>query len=104
MDYSRDGDQLELDLFPGEPWGGRSPRVLTKAKISLFLRREPESHGVEVDPLQLLLWPVTVKPPRGKRLWEAPAAPTLLPLPRLGLQSSRRGSYKGGDHGETTEW
>ncbi len=41
-----DGDQLRLDLFPGEPWDGRSPRALTKSAQGLYLRPEPPRHEV----------------------------------------------------------
>ncbi len=57
-DLPHDGDpaQLELNLFPGEPWGGRSPRALTKGSNALFLRPEPPSHEVGyADPDQLEL-------------------------------------------------
>ncbi len=73
--------QLELDLFPGEPWGGHSPRGLTRARSPLFLRPEPPGHEVEVDPLQLVLWSGPVRPHRDKKLLErSPGAPSLLPL------------------------
>ncbi len=54
-----DSVQWELQLFPGVPWGGISPRELTRARMSLFLRREPPPHEVPVaDPRQLELFPV----------------------------------------------
>jgi len=47
----------QLDLWPSEvsriPWGGRSPRSLTRANLSLFLRREPQKDDrFFVDPNQ----------------------------------------------------
>ena len=59
MNHPPDQRQLELDLFPGEPWGGRSPRVLTKGYSPLFLRQKPPKamRLVEVGD-QLELWPV----------------------------------------------
>ncbi len=58
--------QFELDLFPDEPWGGHSPRALTRARSGLFLRQEPPRHEVETDPLQLML-PLWEKDDEGKR-------------------------------------
>ncbi len=59
VDPSRDGDQLRLRLFEGEPWDGLSPRVLTRGNKLLYLRPEPSLH--EVMPgrrsHQLELWP-----------------------------------------------
>jgi len=76
-----DSDQYELDLFPGVPWSGRSPRGLTRAGKGLFLRPEPPSHEVDVDPLQLELWSEAVRPRKSK---EPPiqrtGASLLLPL------------------------
>ena len=101
MGILRDGDQFELDLFPGVPWGGRSPRGLTRVQISLFLRQEPPPHAVpEVDPRQLELWRDKGKG-RGKKRQElvfAPGAPSLLPLRRP--KASRSGSHtRRNDHG-----
>ncbi len=76
----RDSDQFELDLFPGAPWGGRSPRGLTWARKALFLRRKPPGHEVDVDPAQLLLWPVAEKATVRKRRRAESFAPPLLPL------------------------
>jgi len=75
----RVGDQLELDLFPGEPWGGRSPRGLTKVGKGLFLRPEPPGHEGNTDILQLSLWPVKAGH-SGRGPQAAPGAPSLLPL------------------------
>ncbi len=76
----RDGDQLELDLFPGVPWNGHSPRGLTKGRMVLYSKRERQGHEVDVDPMQLSLWAVSVRPPRDKRPRQAAGAPLLLPL------------------------
>jgi len=54
----RDGDQLRLALFVDVAWDGRSPRVLTKGFIPLFLRRKPPPHEVFFDEDQLELWPI----------------------------------------------
>ncbi len=53
-----DSDQLEFDLWRGVPWGGRPPRYLTRGFSALFLRQEPPCHEVELDPLQLEMWPI----------------------------------------------
>ena len=53
-----DGDQLDLELFRDEPWGGQSPRVLTRGFRALSLRPEPPRHEVFFDPEQLVLWPI----------------------------------------------
>ena len=89
----RVGDQLELDLFTGVPWSGRSPRALTKARSGLFLRREPGGHEVDPDPLQLSFWPVARKATRQKRRRQAAGAPPLLPL--RGSKTSRRRFFEG---------
>ncbi len=76
-----DGDQLELDLFPGEPWSGLSPRVLTRGNKLLYLRPEPPGHEVACDPAQLELWPIH-RPSRKKGHYRRTSvmAPLLLPL------------------------
>ena len=49
----------QYDLFVDVarvPWGGRSPRSLTRARIALFLRREPqkdERFFVDVNQIDL---------------------------------------------------
>ncbi len=102
--FLREGEQFELDLFPGVPWGGRSPRGLTRVQISLSLRRELPRHEVmdERDPMQTDLWLQ-----KGHTDEEVPATgfivggtPSLLPLrSSRKFGSSRRGSRKWGDHG-----
>ena len=78
--FLRDGDQYRLDLFPGVPWDGVSPRGLTRVQIELSSRREPPGHEVEMDPAQLLFWPVPEKATSRKRPQQAAGAPSLLPL------------------------
>ncbi len=57
-----DLEQLELRLFEGEPWSGRSPRALTKARLGLFLNREGEKHErFFADPDQLAFFPAEVE-------------------------------------------
>ncbi len=100
--FLREGDQFILDLFPGSPWSGRSPRGLTRGRKGLFLRPEPPGHEVDPDPMQLSLWAVPVRPPRGKQPQQAAGASTLLPLkePRASARGSRRGCLRWRDsHG-----
>ena len=71
--------QLELELFPGEPWGGRSPRALTSARLRFIFKPEAQEHErFFVDPRQVEIWPA------GERLVRrtSPSASTLIPLPR----------------------
>ena len=70
----------QYDLFPGDlerlPWGGRSPRSLTKGAIALFLRREPQKdERFFVDENQGDLFG---RPERGPPQYEG--APLLLPF------------------------
>ena len=82
MDTPHDSVQLELDLFPGVPWNGRCPRVLTRGVLGLFLRPEPPRHEVFFDPEQLEFWPVN-RPHRKRGRRAVPPAPSLLQsLPR----------------------
>ena len=87
----RDGDQLELDLFPGVPWNGRSPRALTRCRNGLYLRPEPPGHEVFFDPEQLELWqadrPHRKRGPRRR----AAGAPLLVDLKRT--RRGRRASF-----------
>ena len=82
----RDSDQLELSLGDGVsgaeaaalPWGGVSPRTLTRIHKVLFLRRKPEKSVSEfVDPNQLEFWPADEKAPPFYG-----GAPLLLGIPR----------------------
>ena len=82
----RDGEQLSLDLFVGLPWEGKSPRALTRARSSLFLRPEPPGHEVVLDPLQLELWPVPRKATRKRR----PRPGSVGALSLLPLKASRK--------------
>ncbi len=95
------GDQLELQLYPDEPWGGRSPRVLTRGWIGLFSKRERGGTSAFLDPEQLVLWPPNPGTRDKKRRRISAGAPSLLPLP-LKPKASRSGFHKGGYHGETT--
>ena len=83
-------EQLELDLFPGEPWNGRSPRGLTKVQIGLFLGPEPPGHEVYLDPEQLSLFDTSQGGHTEKRRRPAVGAPSLLPLqgPRRGRRTN----------------
>jgi len=66
--------QLELDLFPGEPWNGRSPRGLTRVGLGLFLRREPQKDACDgIAEGQLEMFPAAI---RGSRQYAG--APLLL--------------------------
>ncbi len=100
-----DAMQLELDLFPGVPWGGRSPRGLTRVKYSLFLRQKPPGHEVYVDPSQLEMWPVSVQATKRKKapIGSADGAPSLLPLKkgRRSRSFASRFPRGGSSHGET---
>jgi len=77
----RDEAQLELDLFPGEPWNGRSPRVLTRVGLGLIFTARADGARVILDPRQLELFPRR----RQRKAYRRPApsrtAPSLLPLP-----------------------
>jgi len=50
--------QLELNLFPDEPWGGHSPRGLTRVGLGLiFKARATEARVIFEDPMQMDLFP-----------------------------------------------
>ena len=75
-------EQLELGLFRGEPWDGRSPRGLTRVGRGFTLRaqaagREP----IFSDPNQYDIW-TPIKGVRKKVREAAPEAVTLFPLPK----------------------
>jgi len=77
MDYPN-VDQCELDLFPGEPWNGRSPRALTRVGLGLIFTAQADGARVILCPLTFDLFPR-----RRQRLkQQSRTAPTLLPLPR----------------------
>jgi len=62
------------------PWDGRSPRSLTRARLALFLRREPQKdERFFVDPCQRDLFRAAIQgPPRYG------GAPLLLPFDQEG--------------------
>ena len=70
------GQQLELglgDSLKAVPWGGRSPRDLTRVGLSLFLRREPQKDDrFVVDRNQVDMWLPAEKAP-----WVYQGAPLL---------------------------
>ena len=69
--------QLELDLFPGEPWAGKSPRALTRVGLGLIFKAQAVRARVSFDERQLDFFPR-----RRQRLNQrGRTAPTLLPLP-----------------------
>ena len=69
-------DQYSLDLRVLGPWGGQSPRALTRAAKALFLRREPQKDdSFFVDPNQYDLF-LAVIPGR----FRYGGAPLLVPL------------------------
>ncbi len=80
--FLRDGDQFDLDLFPGVPWNGRSPRGLTRVGIGLFLRPEPPRHELmdERDPRQFDLWRRMGHTEKKASRGTSRGAPSLLPL------------------------
>ncbi len=76
-------EQLELGLFRGEPWEGRSPRGLTRGHLGVILKPEAaKSTSAIRDPLQVNLFERRLAQGKGVegRRPEAPCAPTLLPL------------------------
>ncbi len=70
--------RLELGLYPGVPWDGRSPRVLTRARLGVILNpRGGEKHErFFVDPCQLEMFREAITPPTP--IWGG--SPSLLPL------------------------
>ncbi len=84
MKEAHEGDQLELwsneQLLVGGarlPWGGRSPRALTRGYKSIKLNPSVKSVSGFVDPEQYDLWLPVQKAP-----WRYQGAPSLLDLPR----------------------
>ena len=97
----RDGDQLLLDLFPGAPWAGRCPRVLTRARLGLIFKPRGQEARAGSDPTQLLFWPVASKA-HEKRGPAKGGAPLLLPLaPLRGGPLGRRRPLLERSHGKT---
>ena len=82
MGLSRVGEQLELWGFleetgcsSREPWGGRSPRALTRGYKRFILKAQAaKSMGDFVDPEQYDLWLPIKKAP-----WIYQGAPLLFP-------------------------
>ncbi len=82
---SRVGDQLELPLkmrvssvaSTREPWGGRSPRDLTRVGLGIILKPRGQKSISDLLSAQLDLFDVADED--APSLWEG--APTLLPLP-----------------------
>ena len=69
--------QLSLDLFPGQPWQGRTARALTRVGLGLSFEPRGGRARVSLDPLQYDFFPRRRQ--RLKR--QSRTAPTLLPLP-----------------------
>ncbi len=74
----------QLDVWPAwvegieyAPWGGRSPRGLTRVALSLIFKAQAEKNvsDVYVDPAQYDLWLTAKKAPRKYR-----GAPLLLEI------------------------
>ena len=73
-------NSTQLDMWPSEvvalPWGGRSPRSLTRAAKALFFKRERQKNDrffVDPDQYDLFRAAIPGRPQYG-------GAPTLLPL------------------------
>jgi len=77
--------QLELGLgLVDLPWGGQSPRSLTRSAKALFLKRERQKEDrFFVDPDQMDLFRAAKAVPP-----EYQGAPSLLPLPARDRRSS----------------
>ena len=71
--------QLELALFTGEPWEGKSPRALTKVALGLIFKPggAKKRERFAFDDRQIEMFPEAIKEPR-----QYGGAPSLLPLPR----------------------
>ncbi len=86
--FPLNSEQLELDLFPGIPWNGRSPRGLTRPHYSVFLRPEPPRHEVKMhDPAQIVLSLAEAATLKKKPLQRLAAGAPLL----IGVKKTRRG-------------
>ena len=72
----------QLDLWPAWvsaiPWGGRSPRALTRVNNLLFLRRKPQKDDrFFVDPFQIDMFPAAIT--NAPRIYRG--APLLVEVP-----------------------
>ena len=76
-------EQHELDLFPDEPWGGVSPRGLTRGHLGFIFKPEAQKHARFFDPEQIELFPRR-RSTRTRNIRRIPSAGavTLLPLPK----------------------
>jgi len=72
-------NSTQLDLWQADlersPWGGKSPRGLTRGHILFILKPKAEKDDCFfVDPDQLDLWPITHRAPRrylgAPSIWE----------------------------------
>ena len=77
-------EQLELGLFAGVPWEGRSPRVLTRGSMGLILKPEAaKARATFVDPDQIEMFPRRKAPRRyNPPVGRSSGAFSLLLLPR----------------------
>ena len=92
------GEQLELDLFPGVPWDGRSPRGLTRGRSGIIF--EPGGGGRElnsIDPRQYEMWPSHPRARQKSHRRSAPMAPLLV---ELGFRESWKGNERRGCYGK----
>ena len=78
--------QLQLGLFRNEPWEGRSPRGLTRARLGvIFKPRGVKDDCFFVDSLQFEMFPEAIKTSHPV-IWGG--SPSLIPLgPIRGLDS-----------------
>jgi len=54
-DHLRVGDRFEQSLLQELPWGGRSPRDLTRARKVLYSRQGPPGHEVMREWVDLVI-------------------------------------------------
>ncbi len=82
LDSPTDSEQLELCLGDARvcvPWGGKSPRGLTRVNRSSILKAQADKSTSDDGGFgQHEMWPPAT---RGPRLYEG--APSLLPLPEM---------------------
>jgi len=90
MNLRGDGDQFELDLYPGVPWAGRSPRGLTRVGLGFIFNAERPSHEVmnERDPRQLDFFRKMGHTDANLPAHVWGGSPSLLPLVRPGSHPS----------------